>query len=116
MFHAFAEGPNRQHIRVLDLQPDSNTATSTGARWRPGDPPPPPIVMHYVDGADCCTRNPERYRPLGMGDDEHRALVEAPQQRTSRSTRRALNAMPPGPKGPKGGPIGPNSPSDRKTH
>jgi hypothetical protein len=72
-----ATGPNRQHLVVLDAQPDeNNSAVPNGTRWRPGDPPLPPqrIVVDYVLGVEMCERNPQRYKPAELTDDEHRTL------------------------------------------
>ncbi len=65
-------------LRVLDLLPDSNNAVEpNGRRWKPGDPSPVLIVMDYVTGVEACLRNPLRYRPERMLDDEYAALVKS---------------------------------------
>jgi hypothetical protein len=80
----FAEGPGSQFMRVRDLKPGTHSAMVGGVRWKAGDPEPPPIYMAYVDACENCTRNPLRYRPVGMSDDEHRALVADFNKRTAR--------------------------------
>jgi hypothetical protein len=66
-------------IRMLDLQPDRDTPSpfADGRRWQSGDPSPVAYECDYQDGVLACERNPVRYRPEMMSDDEHAAMVKA---------------------------------------
>ncbi len=77
MFQPYATDAGSK-LRVLDLMPDSSNAVEPdGRRWRPGDPSPVLITMDYGTGVECCERNPLRYKPESMSDEEHAALVES---------------------------------------
>jgi hypothetical protein len=76
---AINTGGNAQ-MWVLDSQPDceSNVIESgVGRRWREGDPVPIRLLLDYDNAVDRCSRNPHRFRPEGMPDDEHAAFVKA---------------------------------------
>lgn len=77
-------------MRLLDLEPDRDTPSPhpDGRRWQPGDPEQVEFDTDYQDGVLACERNPRRYKPAAMTDEEHREMI-AHYEREQRKVRRA---------------------------